>query len=255
METLRELSLFSGAGGGLLGTKLLGWRHCGYVEYNEYCQKVIAQRIKDGILDEAPIFGDIRAFLSEGYAESYQGLVDVVTAGFPCQPFSIAGKRAGENDERNMWWETHLAICRVRPRLCLLENTPGLLTSRYFGTIIKHLASAGYHARGTILGASDVGANHNRKRVWIVAWDSEIADPTSLQSDGGKINGCYSKSHKKQFRNNYSKGTWWGKQRVESRICGMDDGIPYRVDRLKSLGNGQVPAVVRAAWRILSDNF
>ena len=88
---MKELSLFSGAGGGVLGTKLLGWEAIGYVEYNEYCQQVIAQRIEDGFLDEAPIFSDVRAFLSEGYAESYQGMVDVVTAGFPCQPFSIAG--------------------------------------------------------------------------------------------------------------------------------------------------------------------
>jgi DNA (cytosine-5)-methyltransferase 1 len=69
---LNELSLFSGAGGGLLGTKLLGWKTIGYVENNEYCQKVILQRIKDGILDSPPIFGDIRKFISEGYAESYQ---------------------------------------------------------------------------------------------------------------------------------------------------------------------------------------
>tara|TARA_R100001377_G_scaffold83410_1_gene64876 strand:- start:324 stop:599 length:276 start_codon:yes stop_codon:yes gene_type:complete len=61
---MKELSLFSGAGGGLLGTKLLGWEHCGYVEFNDYCQRVIAQRIDDGFLDEAPIFSDIKAFIS-----------------------------------------------------------------------------------------------------------------------------------------------------------------------------------------------
>ena len=81
---MRELSLFTGAGGGLLGTKLLGWRPVGYVENSEYCQRVIAARIRDGFLEEAPIFGDIRAFIGEGYAESYQGMVDVLSAGFPC---------------------------------------------------------------------------------------------------------------------------------------------------------------------------
>ena len=92
---MRELSLFSGAGGGLLGSKLLGWTCVGYVENNEYCQKVLKQRIADGILDAAPIFGDIRKFISEGYARSYQGMVDVVTGGFPCQDISIAGSGAG----------------------------------------------------------------------------------------------------------------------------------------------------------------
>src|SRR3990167_11417581 len=98
---MRELSLFSGAGGGLLGSKLLGWNCVGYVESNEYCQKVLRQRIADGFLDAAPIFGDIRKFISEGYAASYQGMVDVVTAGFPCQPFSISGKGFGKDDHRN----------------------------------------------------------------------------------------------------------------------------------------------------------
>ena len=100
---MNELSLFTGAGGGLLGTKLLGFRHIGYVEWDNYCQRIIAQRIIDGLLDNAPIFGDIRAFIGDGYAEAYQGMVDIITAGFPCQPFSVAGKRKGADDNRNMW--------------------------------------------------------------------------------------------------------------------------------------------------------
>src|SRR3990167_5510556 len=99
---MNELSLFTGAGGGVLGSKLLGHRLVGYVEYEPYCQEILKQRIADGILDAAPIFGDIRKFISEGYAESYQG-VDLVSAGFPCQPFSVAGKGLGEKDPRNMW--------------------------------------------------------------------------------------------------------------------------------------------------------
>jgi len=84
MSTLKYLSLFSGAAGGDLGLQhLLGFQCIGYVEYEEYCQKVLMQRIKDGCLDAAPIFGDIRNFNSGGFAGSYAGMVDLITAGFP----------------------------------------------------------------------------------------------------------------------------------------------------------------------------
>ncbi len=212
---MKELSLFSGAGGGLLGTKLLGFQHIGYVEYNDYCQQVIAQRIKDGYLDEAPIFGDIRTFISEGYAASYKGMVDVLSAGFPCQPFSVAGKGEAENDPRNMWPPTIECIRIIRPLYAELENVPGLLSAgqafalvaleqirqlglfgtrdsikgtgrfnrfifkvmglRYFGRVLGDLAEAGYDARWCVLGADDAGANHRRKRLWIWAWRRDVA--------------------------------------------------------------------------------
>ena len=130
---MRELSLFSGAGGGLLASKyFLGWETIGYVEYEEYCQKVLKQRIADGLLDAAPIFGDIRAFISEGYAEQYKGMVDVITGGFPCQPFSVAGKGLGEDDPRNMWPSTIECIRIIRPQFAFLENVPAILNHPYF---------------------------------------------------------------------------------------------------------------------------
>ncbi|MBW1707990.1 MAG: DNA cytosine methyltransferase, partial [Deltaproteobacteria bacterium] len=178
---MRELSLFSGAGGGLLGTYLLGFSPVGYVEFSDYCQRVLKQRIKDGVFPEAPIFGDIKAFIGEGYAESYTGMVDVITAGFPCQEFSVAGARAGSSGERNMWPETWTAIRTIRPRAVFLENVPGLLTSgveadpdidiSYFGSILADLAEIGYsEIRYCILGADDVGAPHRRKRLWILGY-------------------------------------------------------------------------------------
>ena len=84
MSTITYLSLFSGACGGDLGLQhLLGWKCKGYVEYDQYCQKVIKQRIKDGFLDAAPIFGDIQNFISGGFAEVYRDMVEAVSAGFP----------------------------------------------------------------------------------------------------------------------------------------------------------------------------
>ncbi|MEO0368006.1 MAG: DNA cytosine methyltransferase [Pseudomonadota bacterium] len=175
---MKELSLFSGAGGGLLGSKLLNWRHCGYVEYNEYCQKIIKQRIKDGLLENAPIFGDIKTFIDEGYADSYKGLVDVVTAGFPCQPFSVSGKQKTTKDERNMWPETIEVIRRVQPSIAYLENVPGLISTGYIMQVINDLFESGYEVLPPLkIGAGDVGAWHQRKRIWILAYrNSSISE-------------------------------------------------------------------------------
>lgn len=166
---MRELSLFTGIGGGLLGTHLLGWTPIGYVEINEYCQRVIAQRIKDGILPVAPIFTDVREFVQSGAADCYRGHTDVVSGGFPCQPFSVAGKRKGADDERNMWPATLEVIRRVQPTWAFLENVPGLLSSGYFGTILNDLSESGFDVGWRILSAAEVGAPHLRKRLWIVA--------------------------------------------------------------------------------------
>jgi len=167
---MNELSLFSGAGGGLLATKhLLGWTTIGYVEIDSYCQRILIQRIKKGYLDPAPIFGDIKQFISEGYAEAYQGLVDVITAGFPCQPFSVAGKQQGEDDPRNMWPQTAKTIFIVKPQFVLLENVPGI--RRYVPVVVRNLRRIGYKVRRPlIVSARDVGAPHLRKRLWIMAY-------------------------------------------------------------------------------------
>jgi len=180
---MNELSVFTGAGGGIYGSKILGWKTLGYVEWEDYPQKVIAQRIKDGIFDEAPIFGDVRAFISEGYARAYRGMVDVVTGGFPCQPFSVAGKRKASADERNMWPATMDVIKAVEPPIVFLENVPGLLSAtvddesgrsiHYFGEILRDLAESGYDVKWCVLGADNVGAIHHRKRLWIFAFKSD----------------------------------------------------------------------------------
>lgn len=172
---LRELALFAGGGGGLLGSHMLGWTPEGYVEWDDYCQRILAARIRDGLIPNAPIFGDIRAFIGEGYAASYQGMVDVISAGFPCQPFSVAGKRLGEDDPRNMWPPTIECIQLVRPRYAYLENVPGLLAGGYFGRVLGDLAEAGYDARWAVLGADDVGGWHRRKRLWVRAWRRDAA--------------------------------------------------------------------------------
>lgn len=176
MDKLSHLSLFTGAGGGELAAQhLLNWETLGYVEIDEYCQEVLKARIRDGLLHAAPIFGDIRKFISEGYAEAYQGMVDVVSGGFPCQAFSFAGKMLAEKDSRNMWPATIEAIRHISPPFVFLENSPGLFSRRhrYFEKVLGDLALCGYNARWKIISASELGAPHVRKRIWVLAYANE----------------------------------------------------------------------------------
>lgn len=279
---MRELSLFTGAGGGLLAGKLIGLEPVGYVEYNDYCQRVIRARIEDGLIPNAPIFGDIDTFIGEGYAEAYQGMVDVVTGGFPCQPFSVAGKGEGENDPRNKWPATIEVIRLVRPRFCLLENVPGLFAHEYIRTIFRELAEIGYILRWRILSAAEVGAPHKRDRVWILATNTEsksgygseshtengraqkpefrsgdcstVANTKSKGLEGGAKAGHAQKSGKdgEQFTKRQSECGIWGDCEVEPAIRGVDDGLGSRVERLKALGNGWVPQVAAKAWELLT---
>ena len=178
---MNELALFSGGGGGLLASLLLGHRIIGYVEIDDYCQRITAQRIKDGILPEAPIFSDITAFNDSGYAAAYTGLVDVLSGGFPCQPFSLSGKRLGAADERNMWPATIECIRVVRPGIVFLENVPALLTSGYFGTVLGDLAASRYDVRWRCLSAAEVGAPHKRNRLWIMGINTYSYDDSAIR--------------------------------------------------------------------------
>lgn len=167
-----ELALFAGAGGGLLASRwLLGHRVVCYVERDPYCVRVLRARIADGLIDDAPIWDDVRTF--DG--RPWRGLVDVVSAGFPCQPFSAAGKRHAGDDERNGWPDTIRVLREVRPALAFLENVPGLLAGShgYFGRVLGDLAESGFDAEWGVLSAGGVGAPHKRARLWIVAADAD----------------------------------------------------------------------------------
>lgn len=162
---MRELALFSGAGGGILGGLLLGWRTVCAVEIDPYARSVLLARQNDGTLAPFPIWDDIRTF--DGVA--WRGAVDVVSGGFPCQDISAAGTGAGLDGERSgLWVEMARIIREVRPRFAFVENSP-MLTSRGLGTVLGDLAAMGFDARWGVLGADDCGAPHRRKRIWIMA--------------------------------------------------------------------------------------
>lgn len=238
---MRYLSLFSGAGGGDLGALLLGWKCVGYVEQNEYCCRVLEQRIKDGIFEDAPIFQiDIRDWIKLGYANAYQGMVDVITAGFPCQPFSIAGKRQGDQDERNMWPATIDVIRAVRPRRILLENVPGLLAHEYIKRIFGDLAEAGFYVRWGCFSARNEGGPIERDRLFIAGAD---------KSDGEAWMGNCSQTSISRSSGEKCPTFWLQTPSVD---FGMEHGLDSYVDQVEAIGNGQVSAVVATAWRLLT---
>jgi len=163
---LRELALFAGAGGGILGGHLLGWRTVCAVEWEAYPASVLVQRQNDGQMPAFPVWDDVQTF--DG--RPWRGRVDVVSGGFPCQDISCAGKGAGIEGERSSMW-THMAriIGEVRPRYAYVENSP-MLVGRGLARVVGDLAELGYgNIRWGIMGAHHVAAPHKRDRIWVVA--------------------------------------------------------------------------------------
>jgi DNA (cytosine-5)-methyltransferase 1 len=163
-QSLNELALFAGAGGGILGGHLLGWKTVCAVEWEQYPASVLCARQNDGLLPPFPIWDDVQSFRGE----QWRGIVDVVSGGFPCQDISSAGRGAGIDGERSgMWGEMARIICEVQPRFVFVENSP-MLTSRGLGRVLGDLAAMGFDAKWGVLGAADIGAPHKRDRIWIV---------------------------------------------------------------------------------------
>jgi len=321
------LALFAGAGGGILGGHLLGWRTVCAVEWEAYPASVLVARQNDKILPLFPIWDDVQTF--DG--KPWRGIVDVVSGGFPCTDISAAGKGAGIDGEASgMWREMARIIHEVRPRFVFVENSP-MLTSRGLGRVLGDLASMGFDARWGVLGAADVGAPHQRDRIWIVAkwrgqlphaqhhrirwWkqqqesiktthrqmanpnvigldesktkrdrteeqqicqnelnygneirgeaigcgefgdEKEVADSTGigLQGQGEFEQPINSKTYRDWEASqsaNVRESNFWA---IESNVCRVVNGMATRVDRIKALGNGQVPLCAATAWRILSD--
>ena len=162
---MRELHLFAGAGGGILGGLLLGHVPVCAVELEAYPRSVLIQRQRDGILPWFPVWDDVRTF--DG--NPWRGSVDIVAGGFPCQDISAAGKGAGIDGERSgLWSEFARIIGEVRPRFVFVENSP-MLVNRGLGRVLGDLAALGYDAEWCVLGAVDAGAPHKRERIWILA--------------------------------------------------------------------------------------
>jgi DNA (cytosine-5)-methyltransferase 1 len=251
---MKHIGLFEGIGGFSLAARWAGWETVAWCEWNEFGQKVLKYHFP-----KAEGFGDITKTDFTKYANT----VDIVTGGFPCQPYSVAGKRKGKEDERHLWPEMLRAIREIKPRWVVGENVLGLVNwngGLVFNEVQADLEAEGYEVQPYILPACAKNAPHRRDRVWFVAYDK------SKRSRGlryqGSEKGAYSSNElfgkcsriygenklftnatfirggqNEWFGNRKSKqsdknGTPinWGNFPTQPPICGGDDGVSIRLD-------------------------
>ena len=212
---LRMLDLFSGIGGfSYAGEKLVGgYETVAFCEYDKHAQKVLRKHWPD-----TEIIDDVRELAND--ADRFRGMVDVITGGYPCQPFSLAGVRRGDKDDRHLWPEMLRIIQAVRPTWVIGENVAGHITLG-LDTVLSDLEAAGYASRCYVIPAVAADAPHRRDRCWIIA--REISDTESLRLQGGKKSTSNGES--------YSKGV----QPELSRICGGETSASF-VGHSKDIG-------------------
>jgi DNA (cytosine-5)-methyltransferase 1 len=262
---LKHLDLFSGIGGFALAAKWVGFETVGFSEIDPFCNEVLAYRFPN-----IPNYGDCRYIKTEEI-----GNVDIVTGGFPCQPFSVAGERRGDCDERFLWPECVRILRELRPRFAIFENVPGLLTidsGRTFNRVLSDLSALRYDCLWNCIPACAVGAPHRRDRVWIVAVAQSIRD--SSAGNGRNDSKYHSTARELRGRSLCTLGNSNGKrlqrQREHSelprelfawkdgeiqrgqdgkqRLCKprlplVANGISRAMERIKSSGNAILPQI------------
>ncbi len=264
-------SLFSGIGGLDLGLERAGMRVAWQSEIDPYACKVLAKH-----WPEVPNHGNIKE-IDWRRVEP----VDVICGGYPCQPFSKAGKRRGEQDPRHLWPWVRKAISQLRPRYAILENVRGHL-SLGGTTVLGELTALGYDAEWRVVSAASVGANHRRDRVIIVAYPNDAGSRTPRRGDksqrstsqqgwekqsqswASRCSAALAKSDssrrvhtraqifaadtRQQALAELAIGSWW---EIEPDVGRVANGVPNRVDRLRGLGNAVVPQVAEVIGRLV----
>lgn len=233
---LNGLDLFSGIGG--LSLALAPWvQPIAYCENDRYAQAVLLSRMFDGFISQAPIWDDVRE-LSIGVVTR----ADIIYGGFPCQDISVAGHGIGLEGKRSGLVFELLRLCKeIRPTFIFLENVPAIRT-RGAEQVGKTLAAMGYDCRWDVISASEVGAPHLRKRWFLLAYS--VSD--ELRNESWRRSGKKGKSSLESCY--FGKESW---RETGPDICGVDDGLPFRVDALRGLGNAVVPLQAREAFKRL----
>ena len=221
---IQEFHLFAGIGGGIYGGELLGHECCAGVEISDFCQTVLKQRQKDGWMNEFEIYGDLRAL----NGKNFKGKFDVLCGGFPCQAFSTAAH--GKNiAEKNLWDEMFRFVKESNAPVVFGEN----VVLRAINKATQDLESIGYKVKFCRLSCSDLGADHQRNRFWLLAVkDSKVFDRI--------------KKHVLSLPK--FEGVYWSKNPDE---LGNEVETADRREQLKGVGNAQSPFVAASAFRIL----
>lgn len=238
-------SLFSGIGGFDLAAQWAGIKNIFQVEKDEFCQKVLQKNFPDT---------DKYLDICEFNGAKYNGTVDIISGGFPCQPFSIAGRMQSTNDERFLWGEMFRVIKEVKPKWVIAENVQGLVNisdGLVLESLFTDMENEGYETQAYIIPAISKNAPHKRNRIWIV---STLANSSSVRDTRHELQSGKSKKIGQRWPSNetYSDSHWdrhW--HEVATEFCRVDDGIPQRLDRVKSLGNAIVPQIAYEIFRII----
>jgi DNA (cytosine-5)-methyltransferase 1 len=236
---VRHLDLFSGIGGFALAAQMVGGiETVGFCEIDPWARRILAKNFLG-----VPIHDDVKTLNPSDY-----GRIDLITGGYPCQPFSSAGKQKGAEDDRHLWPSMLEIVKRAGPSWVLAENVAGHITVG-LDQVLADLESEGYAATAIVIPACAVDARHRRERVWIVANAESIGrdhgnDGELLRQGAGKVNAPASAS---------SVVDWMEARRWENepRVDRVAHGIPSRVDRIRGLGNAIVPQVAAEILRCM----
>lgn len=285
-EDLCGISLCAGVGGLDLGLHIAepGYRTVCHVERNSFAASALVARMADTSLAPAPVWDDLRSF--DG--RPWRGRVHIVSAGYPCQPFSLSGLRKGEDDPRHLWPEVARIIREVAPQLCFFENVPGHL-SLGFDHVAGELQGMGYRVAACVLSAAEVGASHIRERMFILAdadlqergesgggasdpgagaelpqrpqsgWQPDRAAQCSdvLEPDVGSYDlSRLEPAEPGLFAPMPGRFVEWGEALGRSpglkpSLLRLDDGLASWLDRTAAAGNGVVSLAAARAWRYL----
>jgi DNA (cytosine-5)-methyltransferase 1 len=248
---LDHFSLFSGIGSNDLAAEWAGFRTVGQCEWADFPTKVLEKHWPD-----VPRWRDIHDLTGESIRSRGIENITVLSGGFPCQPHSTNGLRKASTDERDLWPEYKRIIRETQPRWVVGENVAGLLTSesgRFFGGILRDLADLGFDVGWSSVRASWVGAIHQRERIFIVAHSSNYRSKHTEYAKGerlserGQEEGCAA-----------SRGLACDEREFHEQVRASvfvrnSNGIPNRMDRIKSLGNSIVPHQVYPIYQAIAD--
>ena len=266
---LKTLDLFSGIGGFSIGLERAGFKTVAFCEIDKYCKLVLQKHWKD-----VKIYHDVREITKRQYEEDGYELPEVITGGFPCQPFSVAGRQKGSGDNRYLWPQMFRVIKEFKPRWIIAENVRGIINIQdgvVFEAVCTDLESQGYETQTFIIPAAGVGAPHRRDRVWIVAnsrrtirgqqssrnkesIESGTSQETKRSADSGSVarsserekimadsKRVYVQGQQDRPRQEQSRRSgWWD---IEPDVGRVADGVQGRIYRLKGLGNSIVPQI------------